>query len=352
MFKIIIITLAFGVNMSASIVHGEQEVLTFQGSSDSSAAFGVGDNRYVVADDENNILRVYDIDKPDLPVQTMTDMQQFLSDVDDSEADIEASAIIGDTVFWIGSHGRNKKGKLRPARQVFCAAKIDVSKNGEVKFEFMGRPYRRLLHDLVASSIGRELNLARVVRFDDPEKKSLAPKKDGINIEGMTAGPAGSLYIGFRNPLFDSKALVVKLLNPQDVVQGNAACKFEGPILLDLNKRGIRSMEYDAAAEVCYIIAGEKDSENDFSVYSWTLDGKGMPDEILNIDSKDNFNSEAMFVRAGKLYLLSDDGAMPVKVSSPAECVVGEMLPDGTCPNKYLVDQNAKTFRMKVYSLK
>ncbi len=344
---VIIMMLGLFANMSAAVEPVGQEVETFYGSSDSSAAFKVDDGRFVVADDENNILRVYDVDKPGLPVQTITSLQQFLSDVDDLEADIEASAVVGDMVYFIGSHGRNKNGKLRPAREVFCAAKFGVSDSGEVKLEFVGRPYRRLLYDLVNSSIGIELGLAKVVRFDDPSKKSLAPKKGGVNIEGMTAGADGSLYIGFRNPLFDGKALVVKLLNPRAAVLAGEVCRFEGPMLLELGERGIRSLEYDLGAKLCYIVAGEKGAENNFSVYKW--DGKSDPVEAIKIGAGDKFNPEAAFLRGGKLCLLSDDGAMPVKVSSPDECVPGEMQADGMCANKSLVDQNAKTFRMKLY---
>ena len=222
---------------------------------------------------------------------------------------------------------------------------------GGVKLDFVGSPYHRLLHDLVSSSIGKQLGLEKVVRFDDPSKKSLAPKKDGINIEGLAAAADGTLYIGFRNPLFGGKALIVRLTNPRDVLLSGDSCKFEGPILLDLDKRGIRSLEYDATAGVCYIVAGEKDSENNFSVYKWNGDGESRPAEIIKIESENNFNPEAMFLHGNKLYLLSDDGAMPVKVGSPEECVGGEMLPDGMCPNKYLADQGAKTFRMKSYDV-
>ena len=348
---ILILTLVCIANISTAFAI-TQEAITFHGSSDSSAAFAIDGSRFVVADDENNILRVYDEGKPSLPVQTIDSLQKFLADVADAEADIEASAVIGDTVYWIGSHGRNKKGKLRLARHVICAAKFEVADSGELKFNFIGKPYRRLLHDLVGCSFADELSLGKIAKLDDSSEKSLAPKKDGVNIEGMTAGSDGALYIGFRNPLFDGKALVVKLMNPYEVVSAGQRCRFEGPILLDLKERGIRSMEYDRKSELCYIIAGEKDSENDFSVYSWQPKSDSKLIEVVRISPENRFNPEAAFIRGDKLYLLSDDGAMPVKVGSPAECVPGEMQADGTCANKHLADQDAKTFRLKVYTVK
>jgi len=39
------------------------QVRVYNGASDASAAVAVGDDMFVVADDENNILRVYSVEK-------------------------------------------------------------------------------------------------------------------------------------------------------------------------------------------------------------------------------------------------------------------------------------------------
>ncbi len=325
-------------------------VVVYHGACDSSAAFYAGSDKFIAADDENNMLRVYSCLSGGGPEAVLDEAAAFLAEGGEVvEADIEGSAVCGELVYWIGSHGRNKSGKLRPGRQVFFATRID--RNGdELRVVPQGRVYRRLLEDLVVSDVGKELGLAKIVRFDDPSKKKLAPKRDGINIEGLTAGAEGELYIGFRNPLFDGRALVVKLVNGGEVVSGAGKCRFEGPILLDLGERGIRAMEYEPESGSVYIIAGEKDGERRFSIYRW--DVKSKVQEVMELDAGEMFNPEAMFVRDGWLYLLSDDGAMPVVVGSEAECVAGEMLEDGTCPNKFLVDEDRRTFRMMKFDMK
>ncbi|MBN2841767.1 MAG: DUF3616 domain-containing protein, partial [Sedimentisphaerales bacterium] len=219
-------------------------------------------------------------------------------------------------------------------------------KTDEIKLTPSARPYRRLLEDLISSETGRKYGLADIIQLDKNSDKKLAPKADGINIEGMTAGPDNSLFIGLRNPLFAGKALVVQLLNPDQVAAGKQPCRFGQSALLDLAGRGIRAMEYHPESRQYYIIAGEKSAENRFSLYSWSGDSSIEPRELLQLDSSDKFNPEALFFKDGYIYLLSDDGAMKVSVNSPADCLPGEYK-NGTCENKSLIDDSKKTFRMQ-----
>ncbi|HEY5818827.1 MAG TPA: hypothetical protein VIU14_10590 [Mesorhizobium sp.] len=65
----------------------------------------------------------------------------------------------------------------------------------------------------------------------------LAPEAPGgLNIEGLSAGAAGELLIGFRNPVPEGKAIVVPFENPAAVVE-NESARFGAPILLDLGGR-------------------------------------------------------------------------------------------------------------------
>jgi len=52
--------------------------LVYRGASDASAAMAVGEDMFVVADDENNILRVYKTNKGGLPLFSFN-MAEFLS---------------------------------------------------------------------------------------------------------------------------------------------------------------------------------------------------------------------------------------------------------------------------------
>jgi hypothetical protein len=337
------------------------EVLVFRGASDASAAATVADNLIVVADDENNTLRVYSTANPGPPVFSYN-LTEFLGvDRQSPEADVEGATMVGRRIYWITSHGRNKDGKVRPSRYRLFATDVSVE-NGHITIEPAGRPCKTLAHSLVETQAGRRLGLDRATRFDAAELKKkeqekLAPKEDGLNIEGLCASPDGRmLYIGFRNPRPVNKqtaraeAIVVPLQNPAGVVDRGEAPIFGEPLLWDLAGLGIRSMEYSPFHEAYFIIAGgpDDDDEGGFVLYHWS----GKPDEnpapVRKLDlGLSQFSPEALIPFAGseKLLLLSDDGSIPVKVTGPHECAKGEYRQDGTCPNKFLLDPNKKTFR-------
>ena len=180
------------------------EVLVFRGASDASAAVAVGENMFVVADDENNILRIYETGKAGRPVGSF-DMTVLLGiEPDHPEADIEDATIVGRRIYWITSHGRNKDGKLRPSRYRFFATELLVE-NRSVKLHPAGKPYKTLVHELLKTTAARRLGLDKATRFGADLKKKdrekLAPKDEGLNIEGLCAAAhGGTLYIGFRNP--------------------------------------------------------------------------------------------------------------------------------------------------------
>src|SRR6267143_1742814 len=80
---------------------------TYFGMCDASAAVSLTSNLFIVANDEDNILRIYRRHPGGLPVLTC-DLNSFLRVTGKStEADLEGSARIGDRIYWISSHGRN-----------------------------------------------------------------------------------------------------------------------------------------------------------------------------------------------------------------------------------------------------
>src|SRR5512140_2721656 len=99
---------------------------SYLGMCDASGAVVVNSNRFVVANDEDNVLRVYDSRVSGPPVQQF-DMNAFLElEPGSPEADLEAGARVGDRAYWIGSHGRNQDGKRRWNRCRFFATDILV----------------------------------------------------------------------------------------------------------------------------------------------------------------------------------------------------------------------------------
>ena len=344
------VSLAFGNENAAG-------TLVYRGTSDASAAVAVAKDMFVVADDENNVLRVYKTTKGGLPLFSY-DMTEFL-DIGPKypEVDIEGATIIGRRIYWISSHGRNKDGKTRPNRYRFFAT-IVKSQNGIVTIEPVGKPCKTLIHDLVKSENMRYLRLDRATRFDagelpKKERRKLAPKEEGLNIEGLCSSADGRIiYIGFRNPRpvdrisQRAKAIIVPLMNPDAVLEKNRAPIFGEPILLDLAGLGIRSMEYSNFYKAYFIIAGTFDDSPKYAIYRWS-GKKERPPVLVRQLSQSDCSPEAMitFKNSDKFFTLSDDGSLHIKVDGAWECVEGEFRKDGTCQNKHLIDPDKKTFR-------
>ena len=281
------------------------ETITFTGMCDASAAAAVDAERFIVADDEDNVLRVFH--RRGGPALSSQDLSAFLGNEGKKkpmEADLEAAAPIGDLVFWITSHGRNSKGKEQPNRQRLFATAVYVD-GGKVTIAPRGRPYHDLLDDLLADP--------RLKDFDLAEAAQLAPKAPGgLNIEALATTPDGHLLIGFRNPVRDGRAIVVPLLNPKEVIQGQKA-RLGPHVVLDLGGFGLRSMEYCAGRYI--LIAGAPGEGGGASrLYEW--DGKGAPKVIPGV-TLSGLNPEGVAFHdgdgTGEYFILSDDGVRNVE---------------------------------------
>ena len=261
--------------LASSFVDLENRELTYAGTADVSAVVFLDQAHFVAADDESNTLRVYRVSDTDKPFYKL-ELSGFLgADADHPEGDIEAAARVGDTIYWITSHGRNKDGKLRPSRYRFFATEIRYAGGPENKvfssLAVKGLPCSTLIDQFLKHPAAAGLNLESAVQKDrdlsKKQRKKLAPKDEGLNIEAMTwLTESESLLIGLRNPLYraDKKgrgqAILFELLNSNEVVEGKAA-QFGRVLLWDLGDRGLRGMEYDPFRKVHYVIGGAVDSE-------------------------------------------------------------------------------------------
>lgn len=256
----------------------------YPGMCDASAALAVSANLFIVANDEDNILRVYRREKPEAPQSI--DLEPLLKLNDSAEIDIEGVAQIGEIVYWIGSHGQNKNGENRPNRRLLFATRVTV-KDKAVRLEVVGTPYTALRDDLIEAPSLQKYGLAQAAK--------LSPKaKNGFNIEGLASTPEGRLLIGFRNPLPGGKGLVVTLDNPSEVMAAKPS-KLGAVYELNLGGLGIRSMEYSPGRASYLIVAGSFDDAGKFAFYTWS--GKTGDDAIAI--SGVNFASlrpEAMFI--------------------------------------------------------
>ena len=276
---------------------------------DASAAAGISATTlFAAASDEDSVLRVYDRAAAGAPLSVL-DAATFL-DLDDPvkpETDIEGAAQLGERMYWIGSHGRNKSGKVKKNRQRFFATTVGRA-GTVVMLQPTGRPYKGLIADLSAAPALAEFGLASAAEAE------LAPEEPGgFNIEGLApARESGHLLIGFRNPVPQGKALIVRLENPAALVEGTAAAaQLSVGAVLDLEGRGIRALEFVPALDRYLVLAGAFNDAQEFRLYEWT----GRPDAAARplIDSISDLKPEELIVvdatdRELTLQLLSDDG--------------------------------------------
>jgi hypothetical protein len=242
------------------------KVITHFGTCDASAAVALPGRRVIVANDEDARLAVYDAFESGA-ARSVTDFTEELKIPAGDEADLEDATLLDDRVFWITSHGTNKKGKPQPSRRRFFATTVP---NANGKMSLAGKPYTGLVGDMPKI-------LSKVA--------DRSPDQGGMNIEGLTSSAdKEALLIGFRGPLVNRNgrdcAVVLPLLNPNKLIEGKAdKARFGDLIFLDLNGMGVRAMSHSESAGGYLILAGSMADRGKFGLYRW--DGRSPKAEQL-----------------------------------------------------------------------
>jgi len=285
------------------------QLTEYYGTCEASAAVAVGRSHFLVADDQDSVIRLYarNNPKPIMEQDFSTDLGISPEETDPKKrkTDIEAAAAIGTRVYWLTSHA----GTWETGRRFF--ATDIVAQGADSKLKFVG-VYKDLRRDLNES----ELANAYALKNDNANDPA---KPGGVNIEGLAATPDGKLLIGFRNPIPENKALIVRFDNPEEVLAHQnanppAIAKFGKAYLVDLDGLGIRSLERLGTSYL--IVAGSYLDCPCLSVRLWSgVDGQKpriVPLPLL-ADTARDFRPEAMFVipRSNRVQLLSDDGDVP-----------------------------------------
>lgn len=299
-----LVSIFFGLAITVARGAGHSDTLEFHGTCDASAATALSGDLFVVANDEDNILRFYRTSRPGDPVQKF-DLHPVLATTRKApEVDLEGAARLGQRVFFISSHGRNAEGKSAPNRHRFFALEFTEGA-GEVAVKLVGKPYVNLATDLASDP--------RYQRFQLAEATRRAPKAaGGFNIEALTDTPEGTLLIGFRSPIPQGRALLVPLLNPNAVVAGDAP-KFGEPLLLDLGGLGLRGIA--STEQGYYVLAGPDDGKAPSRLF-FSAGRPAAPKPIQDIQFP-KINPEGICLlgvggQSGFL-ILSDDGSRKFK---------------------------------------
>ena len=114
------------------------------GCCDASAGVAVSSNLFIMANDEDNLLRVYRRDQPGTPVQAFQAGPFLRVNSRKPESDLEAATRVGDRIYWITSHGRNRSGALRESRHRFFATTFSVTAKGDRKSTRLNSSHPRL----------------------------------------------------------------------------------------------------------------------------------------------------------------------------------------------------------------
>lgn len=331
MIRLLIILL---LSLASTAALAQEKLLEFRGICDASGAVALDENRIIVGDDEKAFLSIYRLDNQSLerPVPLPA---AVAGSGDGSEADIEGATIFQGRIVWITSHGRSKKGKVRPDRfQLF--ASHNRGANGEPLKQAFSVSSHMLLASILQSSDPAYKRLKGTIGDLSAQDEELAPKKKGFNIEGVTTDRDGrALLVGLRNPQENQDAIVFEIENVQDLLDGMTDKPKLGRVLpVDLGGRGIRDIAWSPAHEAYLIAAGQIDDEAagpGFAVFSWSGQGRKTTRlSVFNdvIASHRDFHPEAIvpllerkggqLIPSKSVLLISDDGTK--NVASGKEC--------------------------------
>jgi hypothetical protein len=273
--------------------------VSFVGACDASGAVPIDERHFAVADDEDNVIRVYDAVAGGRPV-LHTNLSKQIALAKKGEADIEAATALNGRAYWLSSHARNARGEVDPNRSLLITTDLPTL---DAHLEVQGQVYRSLLDDLEQSPTLRRYDLTRAA--------ALPPKEPGrLNLEGLTATPEGTLLIGFRSPVPAGQALLVPLLNPEAAAL-DGPLRFGEPIELDLGGLGVRSLSYWHGRYL--IAAGPAEGHGPHRLYGWQ--GPGSRAQLLAEAPFENANPEAFFTAENnpEILVLSDDGSRVVR---------------------------------------
>lgn len=279
------------ITPSGGVTPGTEVV--FYGMCDASGAIPIDTRRFAVADDEDNLIRIYDAELggPPLAIRAFEGL-----DDDGQELDLEGATRVSEYGLWIASHGRSKAGtRLMTRINLFLSTAPDPDK----PLRLVGKPYRGLLSVLATEPELQPFALKRAA--------AIAPNQPGgLNIEGLTARPDGGILIGFRSPVPNAKALIAGVSNPVEVARDAERPKFDLVRQFDLGEgRGIRALsEWHGR----YLMIGGSPTYTTVSqLYTW--DGRSVDASVVALDLS-AYNPEAFFSpEARDLFMvLSDDG--------------------------------------------
>lgn len=242
----------------------------------------------IVSDDENDVVRIDPLGNSDKPGYCLFRMvpapgwgnftvaRPYREAFDGVLAnggnfdDMECTTARGNTLYIMGSHSFNSSGQRRPARENII--RLRATPDGRAMADIRPTGLRERLVSLLAGLPGMTLNAAQVEAL--------------LNVEGMTVDPkSGDILLGVKSPLIgaEEKAAVLRVSGVEEYFEGRTGeLRVRLETLLDCNRSGISSIEYDPAQGGFLIAASFKEKMDDYagsSLWLWS-GGNARPREI------------------------------------------------------------------------
>lgn len=292
--------LGTGIDPSAILASAMSPKFTpFEGLYEPSAITQLPDGRILVLQDEAK-----------LPILALTIQQdesltgQILAFQDGPTSngrpfapnDLEGAARQGDFIYAFTSHARKKNGSRQASREQL------------VRFQVQG-------DEIVEMAVAGDLRDAILRQHPDLQEAmdSRRPEVDGFNIEGLAFDAQGRhLLVALRKPLIEGRAILLTIENPVEIFERGEAPRI-GPELLqlDLDGRGIRSIEYMPELKGHLILAGNKGPSEAQRLWLWPESGS-QPQPVSIAGQTGFANGEGLArVRSGDetlILIVSDDG--------------------------------------------
>ena len=246
--------------------------------------------KLITFDEKNNVVEIGDLHIP----KKLKKM--FKKKVED----LEAIVADGHTVYAITSHSLNRSNKEKKSRNKLLMMRYEDESLVNLY------TYKHLKEDLV---LYKPKIFGMTLLGYNP-----------MNIEALAIQPENhQLYLGFRAPLFQTKAIIVPLKNPHQLFgKQKQQPLFGEPIMLDLGGLGIRAMQYDAGKQGIWIVAGDSGRRiSRFVLYFYDVNKKKLTMQKQDIDFG---YSEGITLVSNNgerfLFCVEDNGEKPNKAAT------------------------------------
>ena len=266
-----------------------------------SAIQQLADGRFVVVEDEkDHPFSLLTITGDNAVTEALVPADDAVATTLGGLADLEGlSADARGNIYAVTSHSRTGKGEEKRSREKLVRFRVESN---------------RITAAQAVTSLKAALTTAHAVLAEAAAVVEVKAQQ-GLNIEALEMAPDGRrLYIGFRGPLCQGRAILAALDNPDAVFAGSETPAIApGLITLDLGGQGLRAMAWVATLGGYLMVSGPVAKEGEpFRLWFWpgVAQATARPVEVDGLPGLAHCEGIATATIGGRsgLILVSDDG--------------------------------------------